>query len=184
MAAARRICGKDGNPRRAGKTSGRNDNVGQKRLQGCVSGPKEHSKGMMIMSKRGNNEGSIYKREDGRWAAALSLLRGKRRTLYGKTRQEVAGKLAAAIRDRDTGVAMIPQRQSVGQFLERWLETARPSLRPRTYRRYEEYVRLHAVPSIGHIRLSQLSPQHLQELYAQRLRDGLSPTSVAHLHAV
>ncbi len=35
-----------------------------------------------LMTKRGNNEGSIYKRTDGRWAAAISLPGRKRRTLY------------------------------------------------------------------------------------------------------
>ena len=51
------------------------------------------------MAKRGNNEGSIYKRADGRGAAALTVTWGKRRTLYGKTRQEVARKLTTAPRD-------------------------------------------------------------------------------------
>ena len=32
--------------------------------------------------------------------------------------------------------------------------------------------------------LSKLAPQHLQALYTGRLEAGLSPTSVAHLHAV
>ena len=42
---------------------------------------------------RGNREGSIYKRKDGRWAAALTLSTGRRRTLYGRTRAEVDQKL-------------------------------------------------------------------------------------------
>ena len=93
------------------------------------------------MARRGNNEGSIYKRADGRWAAALTVTGGKRRTLYGKTRQEVAGKLAAAIRDRDTGVPVTPQRQTVGEFLRKWIEdSVRPTVRPRTFERYEGIV--------------------------------------------
>ena len=44
------------------------------------------------MAKRGNNEGSIYKRADGRWAASLNLGwqngRRKRKTFYAKTRRE------------------------------------------------------------------------------------------------
>ena len=136
------------------------------------------------MAKRGNSEGSIYKRTDHRWAAALTLPDGKRRTLYGKTRQEAARKLAAAIRDRDAGIPATPQRQTVGQFLTQWIETTRPTIRLSTFVRYEEYIRIHTVPVIGHTRLTQLAPQHLQDLYARKLAEGLSPTSVHHLHTV
>ena len=49
--------------------------------------------------------------------------------------------------------------------------------------RYEEYM-LHAIPVIGHIRLPRLTPQHLQDLYTKKFAEGLSPTSVRHLHTV
>ena len=136
------------------------------------------------MAKRGNREGSIYKRSDGRWSAALSLPGGKRRYLYGKTRQDAASRLAAAIRDRDRGTTVAPERQTVGQFLTHWLEMAQPTVRESTFVRYCEYVRLHAIPSIGHVRLARLTAQHLQELYSKKLSEGLSPTTVNHLHAV
>ena len=136
------------------------------------------------MARRGNNEGSIYKRADGRWAAAVSLPRRKRRTLYGKTRQEVARKLNEALRDREAGLPIIPERQTVEQFLTHWLKTAEPTIRRTTFVRYEEYMRLHTIPVIGHIRLPRLTPQHLQDLYTKKLAEGLSPTSVRHLHTV
>jgi integrase len=136
------------------------------------------------MSKRGNNEGSIYKRKDGRWSAALVVDGGKRRYLYGKTRQDVARKLNAALRDRELGLPSVQEHESVQQFLGRWLETARPALRRTTYKRYEQYVRLHMVPSLGNVRLSRLTPRHLQQLYTAKLEQGLSPTTVHHLHAV
>ena len=140
------------------------------------------------MKKRGNREGTIYKRKDGRWAASVSLGWDggvpRRKTFYGKTRQEVAAKLAAGIRDRDLGLPGLPERQSVSQYLSQWLETTRPTIGSATFKRYEEYVRLHASPIIGHHRVSRLAPQHLQRLYARKLGEGLSPTTVNHLHAV
>jgi integrase len=71
---------------------------------------------------------------------------------------------------------------TVEEFLSRWLADVRPSLRPRTWERYEQYARLHAVPSIGRIRLSALGPDDVQHLYAERLAAGCSPTTVLHLH--
>ena len=136
------------------------------------------------MSKRGNNEGSVYKRADGRCAGAVTLEARKRRTFYGKTRQEVANKLTAALRDVEAGVAVTPERQTVQQFVVRWLETARPTLEYSTFVRYEEYMRIHVVPALGRIRLARLSAQNIQELYSGKLADGLSPTTVRHLHTV
>src|SRR5439155_7300456 len=73
-------------------------------------------------------------------------------------------------------------RQSVEQYLRKWLVMAQPRLRPRTWTRYEELIRLHAVPSLGHLQLARLSPQHLESLYADRLAHGSSPATVQRLH--
>jgi integrase len=134
--------------------------------------------------RRGHGEGSIFKRKDGRWAAAISLPSGRRKYLYAKTRQEVARKLTQALRAVQDGIPLPPERQSLGSYLREWLESVGPSLRPRTWERYEQYVRLHIVPHLGRIALARLTPAHLQRLYAQKLEAGLSPTTVAHLHAV
>jgi len=45
---------------------------------------------MLSGTKRGNNEGSIVKRSDGRWMARLTLPDGTRKTINAKTRQEAA----------------------------------------------------------------------------------------------
>ena len=45
-------------------------------------------------------------------------------------------------------------------------------------------MRLHAVPVVGGVRLSRLKPEHVQQLYARKVAEGLSSTTVHHLHAV
>lgn len=117
--------------------------------------------------KRGQGEGTIGKRSDGRWAARISdgWKNGKRlrRWVYGKTRGEVAGKLAKLQRDQNTGILTTPARVTVAQFLEQWLtDSAKPRLRPKTYASYRQITRLHIEPYIGHIRIKELSPQHLR----------------------
>jgi len=64
-----------------------------------------------------------------------------------------------------------------------WLEAAKPSIRERSWVRYEQYVRLHVDPALGKLTLTKLLPQHLQKLYSDRLAAGSSPTTVHHLHA-
>lgn len=59
------------------------------------------------MGKPGNGEGSIGRRKSGGWMAqyVVHTAEGrKRRTVYGKTRKEVAEKLAKATADRDGGL--------------------------------------------------------------------------------
>jgi integrase len=134
-------------------------------------------------SKRGNSEGSLTKRADGRWEARISLSDGTRKSFYAKTRQEAARRLAEAMRDRDRGLPITGERQTVAQFLSVWLETIRPTVGVGTWKRYEEIVRLHLIPAIGAHSLAKLSPQNVQALYAAKLEAGLSTTTVHHIHA-
>lgn len=138
----------------------------------------------MLKGKRANGEGTIYRRKDGRWAAAVSLDRGVRKHFLGRTREEVARKLAVGLKASHDGVPLPNERLTTAQFLRDWLQSARPSVRVSTYDRYEQLLRLHALPALGRIPLARLTPQHLQRLYAEKLASGLSPRSVHHLHAV
>jgi integrase len=136
------------------------------------------------MGKRGNGEGSIIRRADGRWQARITLGGGKRISLYARTRQEVAHKLSETLRDRDKGLLAAGEPQTVDQYLASWLETVRPTLRESTWIRYEKFVRVQLRPAVGGVQLNKLSAQQVQALYAALLEQGLSPTTVHHLHTV
>src|ERR671920_2378553 len=75
-----------------------------------------------MMGRRGNGEGSISRRKDGRWEAKYTAEGAKRRVLYGKTRKEVADKLAKALADRASGYTFDTENMSVGEYLDRWLK--------------------------------------------------------------
>lgn len=137
-----------------------------------------------MSTKRGNSEGSITKRKDGLWEARITLEDSKRKSFYAKTRQEAARKLAEALRDRDKGLPVVGNRQTVGQYLSTWLDATKPTIRPGTWKRHEQYVRVHAIPLLGTIVLYKLTAQQVQALYAKKLEEGLSTTSVHHLHTV
>lgn len=135
-----------------------------------------------MSSRRGNSEGNIRKRPDGRWEARISLPDGERKSFYGRTRQEVAHRLAQARHDVDSGLPMLDERQTVGQYLESWIESVKPQIRLSSWRRYGDYVRVHLVPGLGKIPLAKLTPQHIQLFYARKLAEGLSPSTVHHIH--
>lgn len=141
-------------------------------------------------NRRGHGEGSIYQREsDRKWCTSVDLgrMEGKRRrkVIYGRTRKEVAEKLKVVLREQQQGLPVIVERQTVGQFLERWLEdVARPRLRPKTYHSYAQLVRLHLAPTLGHHQLSKLAPQQVQAMMNAKLASGLSPRTVQYLRAI
>ena len=102
---------------------------------------------------RGRGEGSIRKRQDGRWEAVVQMgyFEGKRqrKSVYGRTRAEVNRKLLEVQALIATGVAPPPERLTVGRHLTDWLAHKRPSLRAKTYACYESSVRVHLVPALG-----------------------------------
>jgi len=132
-----------------------------------------------MTKKRGQNEGTIYRRTDGRWAATISLgyrnQRRHRKTFYGKTKAEVHHKLVEAQRNEQLGLNVAPARITVAQFLHQWLEEiVKPKARPSTYRSYEQICRNHLVPALGKTQLSKLSVVQVQSFLNQRSKDGIS----------
>jgi integrase len=152
----------------------------------------------MMSKKRGNREGTIVRQKDGRWVAAMTVGRhpetGKltRTWFYCRTRQEVADRLAAASSDLDRGTFVAPRKLTVGQWLTTWLQGyKRPWVSAVTFDSYEMLVRRHLIPTLGHIPLKDLRPEHVQQLYNEKLkagrtdgRGGLSVQAVRYLHAV
>ena len=141
------------------------------------------------MAKRGANEGSIYKRGDGRWAATINLGwqngKRKRKTFYAQTRREVQEKLTKALRAHQQSLPVTSDRLTVGKYLESWLmESKKPKLKPLTFQSYAELVSLHLTPNLGRLSLAKLDPQDVQRLINRKLAGGLSPTRVRYIHAV
>ena len=140
--------------------------------------------------KRNAGEGSIFQRSDGRWCAQLDLgWRGGRRPrkyIYGPTAAEVQHALLKARADHAQGIPVPPSRQTVEQFLQDWLENSvKPSVRPSTYRSYEQTIRNHLIPELGRLPLSKLEPQNVRVMLNRKIaQGGLSARSVAYLRVV
>ncbi len=137
------------------------------------------------MGKRGNGEGSIYRRKDGRWVGQYTLQTatgGKRKTVYGKTRAEVAAKLAKAIAESNDGFAFDAGNLTVGEYLDRWLDSVGRSVRFGTYARYEQLCRGHIKPALGGVKLAALGPAHVDAFYREKLDTDLSPRTVQFMH--
>jgi integrase len=153
----------------------------------------------MARRRRGNREGTIVQRKDGRWCAMMDLgwIDGKRRRKcwYGVTRADVATKLNDEIAARNHGANTPRGRLTVGQYMTTWLESIRPmagatvaddqpGVRIRTWQNYELIVRQHIIPQIGQVQLSKLTRDAVKAFLNNRSRTGLSNTTVRHIRGV
>lgn len=136
--------------------------------------------------RKGNGEGSVYQRKDGRYEAAAWVLstRGTRKRLriYASTRGEAQVSLRAALAQSDRGVPVPLHAWTVGEFLQHWLEdVVRINRRPRTYELYESTIRLHLLPGLGKHSLTRLSVSQVQSFLNAQSDAG---KSVRTLHLI
>jgi len=152
-----------------------------------------------MAKRRGNGEGSITQRKDGRWQGCITIGmdpktgKPKKQYFYGKKRKEVQDKITEALGDIRKGTFAEPTKLTVGEWLETWLNNyMKPSLRPTTWASYETQVNKHLKPAFEHVKLQSLQTRQLQNLYNKKLEGnradkkegGLSPRSVRYIHTV
>jgi integrase len=130
----------------------------------------------------------ITKRNDGRYMARYTVQTPdgpKRKVIYGRKYKEIEKKLAEARGDAARGIVYDDENQTVGEYMTRWLsDSAKHAVKATTHRAYESQIRNHIVPALGKVKLSRLTPAHLQALYAAKLREGMKPASVRQIHAI
>ena len=134
-----------------------------------------------MAKRRGNGEGSVYRRKDGLWVGQYKVQTPngtKTKYIYSKLRKDAAAKLAKAIADRDSGLVFDSASLTMEAYLGEWLDSVRGTVRERTWKRSEEMVRIHLVPALSATRLDRLNAHQLQSLYSSKLDSGLSARTV------
>jgi integrase len=138
---------------------------------------------------------SIWKREGKRgtvWYGRVDLPpdpeTGKRRQkrFNAPTKREI-DKLAAEIivKAENGGFAEADiKKLTVSDYLTRWVSSLEGSVKPTTRQRYADLLKNHVQPTIGRVQLAKLTPLDVQKLYADKLKGGLSPTTVSLIHNI
>lgn len=137
---------------------------------------------------RGNGEGSIRERSDGRWEARFHAFEnGKqvRRSIVRRTRGEAAADLNKALTARDTGTLPTAKaRDTTAAYLARWLDGVEPTLRPRTAVGYRQITTSYLMPPLARTPLTKLSPALIQQLYRDLAVRGLSAKTIVNVHCI
>jgi integrase len=126
----------------------------------------------------------------GPWAFHVELARdgsGGRRQITRsgfRTKKEADDALETALAAEAAGVADV-HSLTVGTYLQQWLLGKR-ALRATTRRGYEIHIRLYLEPLIGQMRLADLRPHHVDQLYGDLLAapdSRVTETTIRHIHA-
>jgi len=136
-----------------------------------------------MAKKRGQGEGSIYKRKDGLWAAQMTV-QGKHVSKYFKSQVECREWLRKMRTQVENGLTLSGAQISVSVFLNEWLVLIENSVRPKTIDQYKKMIRLHINPGLGMVKMKDLNPRQIQALYSKKLESGMSPRTVVLIHAV
>ncbi len=117
------------------------------------------------MARRAKGEGTITENKDrGRWEGRIELPPGpdgkrKRRMVTGRTKKDVAEKLASIKAELAEGVVPPSEQLTVGQYLDHWVANVLPgTVAKRTEDNYGEIVRLYIKPTVGRRKLRDLTP--------------------------
>jgi hypothetical protein len=99
------------------------------------------------------------------------------------TRKQAQTALSAALGEIGKGSYVEPSAMTVSGFLQRWLQDyVQHNCAAKTGERNAEIVRNHVLPAIGHVRLRELKPAHIQEMYSHAKRAGRMVLSNGRTH--
>lgn len=141
-----------------------------------------------IRKKTVKRNGVEYTYWEGRFTTGFDPGTGKQiqKSVTGKTQKEVIQKIKEMTHQVETGTYTEPCRMTVAEFLDLWQNEYLNSIAPNTAHSYKTHCRVHIIPGIGAVRLSQLSPLIIQQfcnrLKNERTNKPLSPKSVHNIH--
>jgi integrase len=106
------------------------------------------------------------------------------KSFYDKTQAEALKKRDKAKAKLAEGIDFDTECLALGEYMERWLEgPLKQSVSSRTYEDYAWQTGKHIIPALGHIKLKDLTAEHLDALYVEKNKSGLGPRAVNYIHS-
>jgi hypothetical protein len=130
--------------------------------------------------------GQIIRRGSHTWLVRIYVGRDpdtRRRKYVGKFidggLRSAQAHLNCMLAERDLCRNTRSSRQTVGQYLDHWLDIfARPRLRAKNFRDYSSLLARYVRPNLGSRSFGELSPPEIQKLYCELLNRKLSPRTI------
>jgi len=123
------------------------------------------------------------KRPDGRYL--IQIMTGRQengkpiyKSIYAYTVRELEEKAAAFRQEMERGIVVDDEGLTVTKWARKWFETYKAGKAHNTRRMYKTAIETHIIPAIGHYRLRELKPHHVQELINKKHNEGLTKTLI------
>lgn len=133
-------------------------------------------------------KGKEYTYWEARYTAGINPGTGRQvqKSITGKTQSEVTKKLKAVLHSLDVGTYTEPNRITIGEWLDLWLEEyIVMSCKPYTISSYKSCIDIRIKPAIGKIKLSELSATKIQSFINDLTRkSNYSPKTVKNTHGI
>jgi integrase len=139
--------------------------------------------------ERGSGSDPRWNATRQRWELKVTLGDGSRRMLTHKTSQWELEKLRdSTLRAVGSGEPTPTIRLTLGEFLDRWIESVRVAAlhgKPKrgTHRAYDSHVRVHLKPGLGGQSLARLSLDQVQQFFDDKLAAGSTPANMERVRA-
>lgn len=135
--------------------------------------------------RRTRGDGGLFRRADGMWIGRVEVpsTDGKRRRLIVSSRDfDTAATELRKLRAKvDDGIIPATGKTTVEKWMTKWLETIhRTEVKPKTYRYYEQNIRLYINPLIGTKRLDKLTPEDVRVMKASLQKKSTRAAQKAH----
>jgi integrase len=135
---------------------------------------------MRRTKSRTNGEGSIFKLQDGRWRAVVTVgvVDGKQRRRSRTERTQADARAALEELRRENGGGVSDISITVRQWLARWVDgLAASGLRPATIDLYRGSAKNYVVPYLGSKRIASVKPLDIQAWLSQLRADEVGTRS-------
>ena len=132
-----------------------------------------------MAKKRKNGQGTVRERKDGRWEGRHIIGydengKPKTKSVLAKTKAECIEKLKKVQTEYgEVTPFKIKPDMRFGDWINYWYENhCKPSIRPTTQKGYEEWLYVHAIPGLGHIKLNKLTQADCQKFLNEMKANG------------
>lgn len=111
---------------------------------------------------------------EGRYTDGYDLGTGKQKqkSIYGKTQKEVQQKLKQITMDIESGKHVEPSKITLSTWLDTWISEYTGDKKYQTVKTYKHSIETHIKPSIGAVKLKDLTPPIIQSFYNELARSG------------
>jgi integrase len=135
-----------------------------------------------MTKRRGNNEGTIWQCR-GRWRAQVRIDGGRISKMFD-TQQQAREWVRNIQNQKDQGLTYDNERITLRDFMEGWLQNKKLQVRLATYEQYSWTARTYIIPTLGSIKLRDLSSGQIQGFYDRLAAAGKGTRTIKVTHII